>query len=91
MSNKDIFGKVGFIIIVFFLFVFFLGAQESGTWAILQTTDPSSANEKSLELLWTTLVTATLIQGFLIYAALLGSNLQFTPVTKKQKDKEEHQ
>ncbi len=91
MSNKDLFGKIGIAVIVFFLLVFFLEAQESGIWAILQTTDPDSANEKSLELLWTTLVTATLIQGFLIYAALLGSNLQFTPITKKQDNKEEHQ
>ncbi len=86
MSNKDTYGKIGIFIIIFLLLIFIIMAQGSGIWATLETVDPSSANQKSLQLLWTTFVTATLIQGFLIYATLLGSNLQFSPVSKNDKE-----
>ncbi|MFX0182343.1 MAG: hypothetical protein ACFE95_04590 [Candidatus Hodarchaeota archaeon] len=89
MSNKEIFGRIGFAIITFILLMFFITAQESGIWATLPTVKPSRANQKSLELLWTTLATATIIQGFMLYAALLGSNLQFTPTAKEKENKEE--
>ncbi|PWI47422.1 hypothetical protein CEE45_12030 [Candidatus Heimdallarchaeota archaeon B3_Heim] len=90
MNHKETFGKIGFFIITFLLLIFFIEAQGSGNWATLQAVDSSLANQRSLELLWTTLVTATLIQGFMLYSALLGANSQFTPPTKKVNNKEEH-
>ena len=89
MNNKEIFGRIGFTIIIFILLMFFIAAQESGFWATLPAVKPSKANQESLELLWSTLATATIIQGFMLYAALLGSNLQFTPTKKEKRNKEE--
>jgi len=86
MSNKDTYGKIGIFIIIFLFLILIITTQESEIWATLDTVDPSSANHTSLQLLWTTLATATLIQGFLIYSALLGSNSQFSPVSEKNKE-----
>ncbi|MFX1534585.1 MAG: hypothetical protein ACFFDI_10220 [Promethearchaeota archaeon] len=81
MSNKEVFTKIGLILIIFLLFL--VGLQAQGlSWASLPTSPLATANTTSLQLLWTTLVAATLIQGFVIFAALLGANLQFTPVKK---------
>jgi len=85
MSNKDIFGKIGIFLIIFVLLIFVIMTQGSEIWATLETVDSSLANQISLQILWTTLVTATLIQGFLIYSALLGANSQFSPSSKKNK------
>ena len=90
MNYKETFGKICFVTIIFLLLVLFLETQGDGNWATLQTIEQNLANQKSLELLWTTLVTATLIQGFMLYSALLGVNSQFTPPTKKPNNKEDH-
>lgn len=90
MIQKDSLGKIGLFLIIFLLVIILLEAQGVGNWAILQTVDPGIANQRSLELMWTSLVTATIIQGFLLYTALLGANSQFTPPTKKVNNKEEH-
>jgi hypothetical protein len=89
MSNKEILGRIGFVIITFIFVVFLINAQDTGFWVTLPTVTPNLANKKSLELLWTTLVTATIIQGLVLYAAILGSNLQFTPMTKKKINEDE--
>ena len=89
MNHKETFGKIGFAIITFLLLIFFIEAQGSGNWVTLEGYDPNLANQRSLELLWTTLASATLIQGFMLYSALLGANSQFTPPTKKFNNKEE--
>lgn len=85
MTNKDTFSKIGIFFIIFVLLVFLIMSQGSDIWAILDTVDISLANQNTLQLLWTTLVTAILIQGFLIYSALLGANSQFSPPSKKNK------
>ncbi|MFX1284926.1 MAG: hypothetical protein ACFFB5_14795 [Promethearchaeota archaeon] len=89
MNNKEVLGRIGFAIIGFILLVLIVDAQDSGAWATLQTVKPNLANERSLGLLWTTLATSTIIQGFMLYAALLGSNLQFSPPTKEREKEEE--
>ena len=87
MSNKDIFSKIGIFILIFILLIFVIMTQGSEIWAILETVDSSLVNQMSLQILWTTLATAILIQGFLIYSALLGANSQFLPPSKKNKGK----
>jgi hypothetical protein len=86
MSNKDTYGKIGIFILIFLLLIVIIMTQGTEIWATLDTVDPSTANYTSLQLLWTTFVTATLIQGFLIYSALLGSNSQFSPTSKQTKE-----
>jgi len=86
MSNKETYGKIGIFLLVFLMLIAIIMDQGTEIWATLETVDPSSANHTSLQLLWTTLATATLIQGFLIYSALLGSNSQFSPVSKQNKE-----
>jgi hypothetical protein len=89
MSNKDAYGKIGIFLLIFLLLISIIMDQGTEIWATLETIDPSLANHTSLQLLWTTLATATLIQGFLIYSALLGSNSQFSP--RSRQNKEENQ
>lgn len=89
MNNKEILGRIGFAIIAFILLVLFIDGQDNGIWATLPTIQLSLANERSLSLLWTTLATSTIIQGFMLYAALLGSNLQFSAPTKEEENEEE--
>ncbi|MHA2298312.1 MAG: hypothetical protein ACXAEU_18355 [Candidatus Hodarchaeales archaeon] len=78
MSYKDVFSKIGLVSIIFLLFLIVIDTQVI-TWATLNTVDKTTANIQSLQLMWTTLVAATLIQGFVIFSALLGANLQFSP------------
>jgi predicted secreted protein len=85
MTNKETFSKIGIFFIIFILLVFFIMTQGSDIWATLDTVDINLANQKTLQFLWTTLVTAILIQGFLIYSALLGANSQFSLPSKKTK------
>lgn len=89
MNNKEVLGRIGFAIILFILIVLFINNQGGGFWATLPAVEQSSANEKSLELLWTTLATSIIIQGFMLYTALLGSNLQFSPPPKEREHEEE--
>lgn len=79
MSNKELVAKVGLVTIIFLLFLLVLDSLSPGS-ATLSAVSVTLANVQSLELLWTVLATATLLQAFVIFAALLGANLQFTPV-----------
>ncbi|MFX1512498.1 MAG: hypothetical protein ACFFCQ_07925 [Promethearchaeota archaeon] len=86
MSNKEMVGKIGIAILIFALLLFIIDARAPDVWATLPGFSSDTANDKSLEFLWKEpLVTATLIQGFVLFAALLGINLQFTPTRKKKK------
>ena len=78
MSNKQVFGTISLSIFVFLLLLIVVtNIQDSNTW-----TDVATGTTTSLELLWTNLFPAVLIQGFVLFAALLGVSLQFTPVKK---------
>lgn len=82
MGYKEMFAKIGLVSIIFMLFLVIINGL-GNIWADpskLPLVDVALANNQSLELLWTTLVAATLLQGFVVFAALLGANLQFTPV-----------
>lgn len=88
MNNKETLGRIGFALITFILLILFVDTQD-GVWVNLPTVSLNLANKNSLSLLWTTLVTATIIQAFMLYTALLGSNLQFTPATIKKNYEDE--
>lgn len=83
MSSKDMFGKIGLAVVIFILLLFVLDARGTGLWAAV---DPDAGAKDPLELLWKKdfLVTATIIQAFVLFAALLGINLQFAPITGKK-------
>ncbi|MFX0117478.1 MAG: hypothetical protein ACFFB3_23225 [Candidatus Hodarchaeota archaeon] len=83
MSAKDMFGKIGLAILIFMLLLFVVDSRGTGLWAVV---DPSAGANDPLELLWKQdfLVTATIIQAFVLFAALLGINLQFAPITGKK-------
>ncbi|MHA1450054.1 MAG: hypothetical protein ACTSP4_11595 [Candidatus Hodarchaeales archaeon] len=85
MGFKEMFAKIGLISIIFMLFLVVINDQ-GNIWANLSTVDVALANGQSLQLLWTGLVAATLLQGFVVFAALLGANLQFTPVKETHGD-----
>lgn len=85
MGSKEMFAKIGLVSIIFMLFLVIINDQ-GNIWATLSTVDVTLANSQSLELLWTGLVAATLLQGFVVFAALLGANLLFTPVKETHGD-----
>ncbi len=90
MSYKKMFGKIGITLVSFFLILFLLNSLGSGMWAeTLSTVNRGTANEVSLRLLWTTVVTATIIQAFVFYVALLGMNMVFNPLIKKNQQEDE--
>ncbi|MHA2273732.1 MAG: hypothetical protein ACXACI_17935 [Candidatus Hodarchaeales archaeon] len=85
MSSKDLFGKIGMAVVIFILLLFVLDARGPGIWAEV---DPNAGAKDPLEMLWQRdfLVTATILQAFTLFAALLAINLQFAPVTGKKGD-----
>ncbi|MHA1207374.1 MAG: hypothetical protein ACTSQ9_03705 [Candidatus Hodarchaeales archaeon] len=86
--SKELFGKIGFVVLLFaaFLYIFSLINIPLAT---LTTTDVTTANQLSLVNLWDNMNGVTLIQGFVIFTALLGASSQFTPPTKIKKPYEE--
>ncbi|MHA1513522.1 MAG: hypothetical protein ACTSRJ_05600 [Candidatus Hodarchaeales archaeon] len=86
--SKELFGKIGFVVILFaaLLYIFSLINIPLAT---LTTTDVTTANQLSLVNLWDNMNGVTLIQGFVIFTALLGASSQFTPPTKIKKPYEE--
>ena len=81
--SREMFGKIGLAVVIFILLLFVLDARGTGLWAAV---DPDADENDPLELLWQKefLVTATIIQAFVLFAALLGINLQFAPITGKK-------
>ncbi|NHJ01066.1 MAG: hypothetical protein EAX86_02940 [Candidatus Heimdallarchaeota archaeon] len=79
MSKKQMFGTIGLASFVFMLLLMVFSGLPGATWAPV-----SSTAGTSLSLLWDIngLFPAVLIQGFVLFAALLGVNLQFTPAKK---------
>lgn len=86
--SKELFGKIGFVVLLFvaLLYIFSLVNIPLAT---LTTTDVTTANQLSLVNLWDNMNGVTLIQGFVIFTALLGASSQFTPPTKIKKPYEE--
>ena len=86
--SKELFGKIGFVVLLFaaLLYIFSLVNLPLAT---LVTTDVATANQLSLVNLWDNMNGVTLIQGFVIFTALLGASSQFTPPTKIKKPYEE--
>lgn len=86
--SKELFGKIGFVVLLFaaFLYIFSLINIPLAT---LIAKDVTTANQVSLENLWVDMNGVTLIQGFVIFTALLGASSQFTPPTKIKKPYEE--
>jgi hypothetical protein len=86
--SKELAGKIGFVILLFaaLLYIFSLVNIPLAT---LTTTDVTTANQLSLVNLWDNMNGVTLIQGFVIFTALLGASSQFTPPTKIKKPYEE--
>ena len=80
MANKQLFGTIGLTLFVFLLLLMVVSGFGGITWATIPGL-PSITIE-SLNLLWTDLFPVVLIQGLVLFAALLGVNLQFTPVKK---------
>lgn len=78
--NKDMFAKMGMFSLLFIVLLYFISDFSSFWYTIDYTLTESTPDMESLSLMWTTVITATLIQGFVLFAALLGANLQFTPV-----------
>ncbi|MHA1214427.1 MAG: hypothetical protein ACTSPG_03980 [Candidatus Hodarchaeales archaeon] len=74
MAKKQMFGSIGLSLFGFLIMLVVVGNLNSATWSLNPTT------KTSLEYLWTDLFPAVLIQIFVIFAALLSVNLQFTPV-----------
>ena len=90
MSRKELFGKIGIVLVSFLLVLFLLNSLSTGIWAeTLSTVSRGTANKESLRLLWTVVVTATIIQAFVFYVALLGMNMLFNPLIKKNKQGDE--
>ena len=90
MSRKELFGKIGIVLVSFLLVLFLLNSLSTGIWAeTLSTVSRGTANKESLRLLWTVVVTATIIQAFVFYVALLGMNMLFNPLIKKNKQRDE--
>ena len=83
--TKDMFAKIGMFSLLFIVLLYFV-SDFSGFWYTIdyQITSGLTLDAESLNLIWTTLITATLIQGFVLFAALLGANLQFTPTMEEQ-------
>lgn len=87
MSYKDLFSKAGLVLIIFFLFLIVLDARGIDP-ATLNFVDPATldspitTNSLSLQILWTDLAPVVLLSGFVLFAALLGANLQFTPISE---------
>lgn len=77
MANKQLFGTIGLALFVFLLLLIVVSDFSMIQWGILPVD-----SKMSLELLWTDLFPIVLIQGLVLFAALLGVNLQFTPVKK---------
>ena len=86
--SKELFGKIGFVVLLFAAFLF-LFSLINIPLATLTTTDVTTANQLSLANLWDNMNGVTLIQGFVIFTALLGASSQFTPPTKIKKPYEE--
>jgi len=88
--SKELLGKIGFVVLLFtaLLYIFSLVNIPLAT---LTTTDVATANQLSLTNLWVwdNMNGVTLIQGFVIFTALLGASSQFTPPTKIKKPYEE--
>jgi len=86
--SKELIGKIGFVVLLFvaMLYIFSLINIPLAT---LTTTDVTTANQLSLVNLWDNMNGTTLIQGFVIFTALLGASSQFTPPTKIKKPYEE--
>jgi amino acid transporter len=90
MSSKEMFGKIGIVLVSFLLVLFLLNSLSTGIWAeTLSTVSRGTANKESLRLLWTVVVTATIIQAFVFYVALLGMNMLSNPLIKKNKQRDE--
>ena len=77
MANKQLFGTIGLTFFVFLLLLIVVSDFSMIQWGTLPVD-----SKMSLELLWTDLFPIVLIQGLVLFAALLGVNLQFTPVKK---------
>jgi len=86
--SKELFGKIGFVVLLFaaLLYIFFFFNIPPAT---LTRTDVTTANQLSFANLWDNMKGVTLIQGFVIFTALLGASSQFTPPTKIKKPYEE--
>ena len=86
--SKELVGKIGFVLLLFtaLLYIFSLINLPLAT---LTTTDITTANQLALTNLWDNMNGVTLIQGFVIFTALLGASSQFTPPTKIKKPYEE--
>lgn len=81
MEKKQLAGTMGLVTLLFVLFLAWVDTLAAGTWNVI-----TPGSEMSLNYLWNAnqLVFAVLISGFVLFAALLATNLQFTP------PKEEH-
>ena len=86
--SKELFGKVGFVLFLFTALIYIFSIINIPL-ATLVTTDVVTANQLALTNLWDNMNGVTLIQGFVIFTALLGASSQFTPPTKIKKPYEE--
>ena len=87
--SKELLGKIGFVVLLFTALLYIVSLVNIPLATTLTTTDIATANQLSLANLWDNMNGVTLIQGFVIFTALLGASSQFTPPTKIKKPYEE--
>jgi len=92
-GKKGIASRMGLAIIMFLLLLLVINYAGAGLFADLtgNMVPKITSNTDTLTLLWTTLFTVTMIQGFVVFAGLLGANLQFTPVKDHHSHTEEEE